>query len=133
MYQIKSLVEAPRNVKRLLMLASDLTLIPISISVAILVQNDFRAFSLDLGLLLLMLLTSITSSFLFMKMGLYLAAVRFMGHEALFALIKGVTLSTLIFTLFSLLLDSSSITSISVHIIYWGVAFVLIGVPGLRS
>ena len=120
-----TLLEAPRNVKRLLMLISDLVLIPTGIVLSYLLSSNFESFEISPALLLVVCLTSLLSSLLFMRMGLYLAVVRFMGHEALLALIKGVSISTLIFVLNSVLIVGH--LTISVAIIYWGMLFGLIG------
>ncbi|MDX1695379.1 MAG: nucleoside-diphosphate sugar epimerase/dehydratase [Ketobacteraceae bacterium] len=119
------LLEAPRNVKRVLMLVSDLVIIPIAIYLALFIRTDFSGYYFSPNLHIVALLTSLTSSWLFMRFGLYLAAVRFMGHEALMALVKGVTVSTILFVSFTFLIGAN--LPRSVPIIYWFVAFSLVG------
>ncbi|MCG8315909.1 MAG: hypothetical protein MI976_22080, partial [Pseudomonadales bacterium] len=124
MYKTR-ILEAPRNVKRLLMLVSDLLLIPVAVFTSYLLVNDFELTFIDLPVFFSMLLTSLASAYLFMKMGLYLAAVRFMGHEAVLALIKGVSFSTVLFVLSSLIVQSN--LSLSLPIIFWGVSMGFVG------
>lgn len=119
------LLDAPRNVKRLLLLFSDILIIPLAVYLAIFIRTDFSTAYLSINLHAIAVLTSLTSSWLFMRMGLYLAAVRFMGHEAMMALVKGVTLSTFLLVSFTFLLDTQ--LPRSVPIIYWFVCFALVG------
>lgn len=118
------LLEAPRAVKRILMLASDLILIPIAICGAFFLRNESFP-SLHSDFILIVVITSLASALLFMKMGLYLAVVRFMGQQAVLAIIKAVTSSTVIFTVGSVLLHIN--TGFSIPIIYWGLCFGLVG------
>lgn len=119
------LLEAPRSIKRLIMLASDLILIPVAILLTTLLHSSFNLSKLNGDLYLVMLLTALSSALLFMRMGLYLTVVRFMGHEAMLAMVKAVSASTLFFVLFVAL---NHITiSIAEFVIYWGVAFALVG------
>lgn len=119
------LLDAPRNVKRILMLLSDLFIIPIALYLAIFIRTDFASEYITHNLHFVALLTSLASSWLFMRLGLYLAAVRFMGHEAMMALVKAVTLSTFLLVLFIFLVGVH--LPRSVPIIYWFVAFTLVG------
>ena len=119
------LLDAPRSVKRLLMLLSDIVIIPLAVYLAIFIRTDFSTDYLSLNLHWVALLTSLTSSWLFMRIGLYLAAVRFMGHEAMMALVKGVTLSTILLVSFTFLFETK--LPRSVPIIYWFVCFTLVG------
>ena len=121
----QKLLEAPRNTKKLLMLASDLAIIPLALYLSIGLRTDFSGEYFSKDLHYIALLTALTSSWLFMRIGLYLAAVRFMGHEAMRALLWGVTASTLILFGFINLLNES--LPVTVPLLYWGVAFCLVG------
>ena len=119
------ILEAPRSIKRLVMLAADFFIIPIAIYTAIGLRTDFNYSLLSPQVHALSVITALVSAVFFMKIGLYRAVVRFMGHEALFAVVKGVTISTIVLSLFLLLLDAHLPRSIP--LIYWAVAFCFVG------
>ncbi len=115
----------PRRTKRLLMLALDLLMIPLAI---------WSAFALRLGEWLpdqfgppwwLFAAAPLVSIPIFIRLGLYRAVLRFMGSQAFVAVLKGVTLSSLI--LATLALFAGGGVPRSVFVIYWGVALLYIG------
>ncbi len=64
---------------------------------------------------------------LFIKLGLYRAIIRFIsGHQAVIAVLQGITISTMTLALITLLSDWKGIPR-SVFPIYWGTAFFFIG------
>jgi len=115
----------PRSAKRLLMLFADLIIIPLAL---------WSAFCLRLGTLSpdissfwwMLPLAPIISIPIFVRLGLYHAVVRFMGTHAMSAVLKGVTLSTLLLATFVLLSGVKGVPR-SVFFIYWGVAVIYIG------
>ena len=120
-----ALEKLPRSVKRLLMLLADIIIIPLAL---------WSAFCLRLGTLspeisefwwMLPLAPIITIPIL-IRLGLYHAVVRFMGMHAMSAVLKGVTLSTLLLATIVLLSGVKGVPR-SAFFIYWGVAVIYIG------
>lgn len=115
----------PRGIKRIFMLAADSTLIPIAL---------WSAFALRLGDFTppvhnywwMFIAAPLLSIPIFIRLGLYHAVVRFMGMHAMYAVLKGVTLSTLLLATIVLLSGVKGVPR-SVFLIYWGVAVIYIG------
>lgn len=64
---------------------------------------------------------------IFIRLGLYRAVIRFIGgQQAVMAVLKGVTLSTMILALIAVLADWQGIPR-SIFPIYWGTAFLFVG------
>ena len=119
------LIKLPRGVKRLIMLSADMLIIPLAL---------WSAFALRLGEFLpdvsmfwwMFPLAPLLSIPIFIQLGLYHAVVRFMGTHAMIAVLKGVTLSTLLLATIVLLSGLKGVPR-SVFFIYWGVAVLYIG------
>lgn len=64
---------------------------------------------------------------IFVRLGLYRAVIRFIGgQQAVMAVLKGVTLSTMILALTAILANWEGIPR-SIFLIYWGTAFLFVG------
>ena len=121
----RTIERLPRAAKRLLMLSADIIMIPLAL---------WSAFSLRLGTTTpdltlfwwMFPLAPLLSIPIFIKLGLYHAVVRFMGAHAMYAVLKGVTLSTLLLATVVLLSGVQGVPR-SVFLIYWGVAVLYIG------
>jgi FlaA1/EpsC-like NDP-sugar epimerase len=119
------LFSLPRWQKRLIMLATDIVLLPFAV---------WLSFSLRLGEwqpglqdgFWLMLAAPLVTLPIFVSVGLYRAIIRFISGAAILAILKGVTISALMLATISLLFDWQGIPR-SIYPIYWGVAFLLIG------
>jgi len=115
----------PRGIKRALMLVADSILIPIAL---------WSAIALRYGVLFppvnnywwIFLAAPLLSIPIFLKLGLYHAVVRFMGAHAMYAVLKGVTLSTLLLATVVLLSGIKGVPR-SAFLIFWGVAVIYIG------
>lgn len=120
-----ALEKMPRKAKRLLMLSADILMIPLAL---------WSAFCLRLGTFYpdvsafwwIFPLSPFLSIPIFIRLGLYHAVVRFMGSHAMYAVLKGVTLSTLLLATIVLLSGVKGVPR-SVFFIYWGVAVLYIG------
>lgn len=120
--QVKNL---PRGIKRTILLIADFMLIPLALlSAFILRLSDPMPYVERLWWMFLV--APIISIPIFIKLGLYHAVVRFMGMHAMYAVLKGVTLSTLLLATFVLLTGEHGVPR-SVFIIYWGAAVIYIG------
>lgn len=119
------LFKLPRWQKRTLMLGTDLFLLSTAV---------WLSFALRLGEWLprmqdgiwMMLLAPLVTIPVFVTLGLYRAIIRFIGGQALIAVMQGITFSTIMLLLGSLALEWQGIPR-SVFPIYWGVSFLLVG------
>jgi len=107
------------------MLVADMVMLPVAL---------WTAFALRLGELQpdvaaywwIFLAAPLFSIPIFIRIGLYRAVVRFMGINAVFAIFKGVTISTLLLATVVLMTETKGVPR-SVFLIYWGVAVIYIG------
>jgi len=117
----QKILDLPRGAKKILMLGTDLVLLPavfwLSLSIAL---NEF-VHGLSAHQLASLIITVAATMFVFVRMGLYRAVVRYMGPEILLAVFKGVSISSLIF-LASVTLFSIG-TPISAVLFYWTLSF----------
>lgn len=122
---LDGLFTLPRRTKQAVLFAYDLCAIPLAACVALLVRHS--AFLPQLGWreVLAIGIAVAVSAFIFLRIGLYRAVVRYMGQQAILTVIKGVSLSTVVLTM-SLFLVRSEVPR-SLPLIYWTVALLLIG------
>jgi FlaA1/EpsC-like NDP-sugar epimerase len=118
-------VELPRNVKQSVLLVLDLLAVPLSLYLALWLRLGFADMPKGAPVLLVCLLTLPISAIVFLRLGLYRAIVRFMGHEALIAIIKGVTYSALVLSLMILL--TQAWVPRSVPFLYWCLLLACVG------
>lgn len=112
--------------KRLLMMTLDIILLPLAIWSSFALRLETWNPPLNDGLWLLVIVPVITIP-IFIKLGLYRAIIRFIsGHQAVMAVLQGITISTMALALIALLADWEDIPR-SVFLIYWGTAFFFIG------
>ena len=120
-----ALEKLPRSAKRLLMLSADIMIIPLALWSAFCLR--LGTLSPDVSAFWWMFPTAPFISIpIFIRMGLYHAVVRFMGTHAMYSVLKGVTLSTLLLATIVLLSGVKGVPR-SVFFIYWGVAVLYIG------
>ncbi|MBK9664620.1 MAG: hypothetical protein IPO61_02350 [Gammaproteobacteria bacterium] len=93
----------PSNIKEAVLLALDLVAIPLALTAGMVLRYGHFGFAIGQREILAGLLTVLISAIIFLRLGLYRAVVRFMGHEAIIAIVKGVTLSALTLSLMMLL------------------------------
>ncbi|MBL4607287.1 MAG: polysaccharide biosynthesis protein [Pseudomonadales bacterium] len=125
------MIAAPRPMKQALMVAADLILIPIAIFLSFLFSTGYTANIFSTSSYTITAITTFCSVALFVQLGLYHAVVRFMGNEALIAVVKGVTFSSLIFAL--LISASGSDIPLTSPFIYFSIALGLIGFTRLSA
>ena len=125
LHRLANLHLLSRSSKRLIMLVADMLMLPVAL---------WTAFALRLGELQpdvaaywwIFLAAPLFSIPIFIQIGLYRAVVRFMGINAVFAIFKSVTLSTLLLATVVLMTETKGVPR-SVFLIYWGVAVIYIG------
>ena len=119
------LLELPSNIKEAVLLALDLVAIPLALTAGMVLRYGHFGFAIGQREILAGLLTVLISAIIFLRLGLYRAVVRFMGHEAIIAIVKGVTLSALTLSLMMLL--SQAHTPRSLPVLYWFLMMVCVG------
>ncbi len=119
------LIELPRNVKQALMLGIDLFFIPLALWLAVFLRYGNAGFDINPYAYVACILTMVFSAAIFLRLGLYRAVIRFMGHQAILAIIKAVTISALLLGLFMFV--GSVPLPRSTPFLYWCFAMLLIG------
>ena len=121
-----SLLNAPRSVKRVIMVSADLILLPCSIVLSVLARGDLNPEAvLQSNALIAVVATTFVSVFVFARLGLYRAVVRFMGRQALFAVFKGCLVSVFALIVAMALLETGLPRSIP--LIYGVITLCLVG------
>jgi len=112
--------------KRILMMMLDLILIPLAVCASFALRLGTWNPSLNDGIWMIWLAPIIVLP-IFIRLGLYRAVIRFIGgQQAVMAVLKGVTLSTMILAFIAVLADWQGIPR-SIFPIYWGTAFLFVG------
>jgi len=125
---VEKVLGLPRSVKRLFVLTLDLLIVPFAM---------WCSFSMRLGeffvpagrredVIYLFFLAPLIAIPIFIKMGLYRAIIRYVGMVAMWAIVKAVTLYTLVFALLILLSGFQGVPR-SVFLINWLVVVLMIG------
>ncbi|WP_050988015.1 nucleoside-diphosphate sugar epimerase/dehydratase [Thiothrix nivea] len=120
-----SLFTLPRWQKRLLMLASDLVLLPLAVWLSFCLRFGSWHPPLNDGVWL-MLASPLLTLPIIMGAGLYRAVIRFIGNHTLTTVFYSLTLSSVLLAVTAALFDWQGIPR-SIYPIYWGVAFLLVG------
>ncbi|SDU07888.1 polysaccharide biosynthesis protein [Halopseudomonas salegens] len=126
------LLNLPRRSKRLIQVAVDVLLVWLALWSAFLLRlGDTSMVEPFGGHLWLFCAAPLVSLPFFIKIGMYRAVLRYMGSDALLAILKAVTLSALVLaTIIYFVGSSTALVPRSLVIIYWGTSLVLLG--GLR-
>lgn len=119
------LVDLPHNTKQAMLLLLDLVFVPLALFVAVSLRLGTTNITPGPREFLLCALTVMATAIIFLRLGLYRAIVRFMGHDAIVAIVKGVTLSAMMLALFDFLTRAS--VPRSVPMIYWSLLLVCVG------
>ncbi|MBV7314842.1 nucleoside-diphosphate sugar epimerase/dehydratase [Shewanella sp. NIFS-20-20] len=122
---LQSIFSLKRAQKRLVSVAIDSLMLAFAFWFALLVRLDTATIFIDKTYWLLAAFTIPVSIFAFTKLGLYRAVLRYMGLQALTAIILGAIVSTIVLVLGAYYLDSS--LPRTVPVIYLAFALVLIG------
>ena len=121
-----SLLNAPRSVKRVIMVSADLIILPCSIVLSVLARGDLNLEALlQSNALIAVVATTFVSVVVFARLGLYRAVVRFMGRQALFAVFKGCLISVFALVVAMALLETGLPRSIP--LIYGMITMCLVG------
>lgn len=125
---LSRIIEVPRNVKQGTVLALDMVLVAVALFVAF--GYPFRPESAPPGSVELFcgLLTIVVSAVVFLRMGLYRAVIRFMGQQAILAIIQAVSYTTL--ALGAAVFFTQADVPRSMPFVFWALA--MCGVGGVR-
>ncbi len=110
------------------MLSYDLLMLSVAFMVAMTIRVNDLSPALEANMLICLALTLGSSSFIFLRLGLYRTVIRYMGSQAIVAVLQGVTASAVVLAVASYLTYAG--VPRSVPIIYW--CFALITVGGSR-
>ncbi|WP_193164724.1 polysaccharide biosynthesis protein [Microbulbifer hainanensis] len=117
-----------KHYKPALMLSYDLLMLSVAFMVAMTIRVNDLSPALEANMLICLALTLGSSSFIFLRLGLYRTVIRYMGSQAIVAVLQGVTASAVVLAVASYLTYAG--VPRSVPIIYW--CFALITVGGSR-
>ncbi len=123
------LLNASRHTKRVITLSYDALILPIAIYTALALRHGDVRVTIDQQMIVATISTTLITLFIFTRLGLYRAVIRYMASKAFASLAMGITLSALVMASSSFVAHAhfprSSI------IIYWFTAFALLGSPRL--
>lgn len=90
------LVELPRNIKQAVVLLIDMCFVAGAMWVAVAYPSGITSVQLGAVEIACALLTLVASAIIFLRLGLYRAVIRFMGQQAIWAIITAASYSTLV-------------------------------------
>ncbi|WP_435103945.1 polysaccharide biosynthesis protein [Arhodomonas sp. AD133] len=115
----------PREWKRALMVAADVIGLPLSLWLAFALRLGTPAPSV-VGFWPLFIIVPLATVPMFVGLGLYRAVVRYLGGHAVFAVLKGVSLSALALAAMAIIWDMRGLPR-TVIILYWLIALFVVG------
>jgi len=122
---LEKLVELPRNIKQAFLLLLDMLFVSVAMYAAIALRYGHTDFLIGPIEIACAILTTLLSAVIFLRLGLYRAVIRFMGQQAVWAIIRGVSYSTMV--LGATIFFTQAHVPRSMPFIYWGLALFLIG------
>lgn len=126
---LKQLFESPRPVKRFISLTYDCSAITLALYLAVCLRLGTLIPPVGVAELLVLLLTTIISIFVFIRMGMYRAILRYMSTTAMISIAVSICISGLVLTVMSFFTHSA--IPRSVPFIYTLLAFLFVGTPRL--
>ena len=122
---LEKLIELPRNIKQTFLLLLDMVFVTGAMWTAIALRWGRTDFPLDTVEVICAVFTVLASAVIFLRLGLYRAVIRFMGQQAIWAIITAVSYSTLV--LGACVFFTQANVPRSTPFIYWVIALLLIG------
>lgn len=122
---LEKLIELPRNIKQAFLLLVDMVFVTAAMWAAVAFRYGHTHFNLGPVEFACAAFTVIASAVVFLRLGLYRAVIRFMGQQAIWAVITAVSYSTLI--LGATVFFTRAEVPRSMPFIYWCLALLLIG------
>ena len=122
---LEKLIELPRNIKQAFLLFLDMIFVAVAIWAAVAFRFGHVNFNLGAVEIFCAVFTVISSAVIFLRLGLYRAVIRFMGQQAIWAVITAVSYSTLI--LGATVFFTRAEVPRSMPFFYWCLALLMIG------
>ncbi len=122
---LEKLIELPRNIKQAFLLFLDMLFVTAAMWSAVALRLGQTSIQLGVIEIMCAVITVLFSAIIFLRLGLYRAVIRFMGQQAIWAVITAVSYSTLL--LGAVVFFSQADVPRSMPFIYWGLALLLIG------
>jgi FlaA1/EpsC-like NDP-sugar epimerase len=122
---LEKLIELPRNIKQAFLLLLDMLFVSAAMWAAVALRLGHPDITLGVVEVLCGVATVLFSAVIFLRLGLYRAVIRFMGQQAIWAVITAVTYSSLL--LGSVVFFTQAEVPRSTPFIYWGLALLFIG------
>ncbi|MEH6583428.1 MAG: nucleoside-diphosphate sugar epimerase/dehydratase [Halioglobus sp.] len=122
---LEKLIELPRNIKQAFLLLLDMVFVTTAMWSAIALRLGQTNIHLGAIEITCGVITVLLSAIIFLRLGLYRAVIRFMGQQAIWAVITAVSYSALL--LGSAIFFLQAEVPRSTPFIYWGLALILIG------
>jgi FlaA1/EpsC-like NDP-sugar epimerase len=117
--------ELPRNIKQAFLLSLDMVFVVVAMWSAIALRLGDPNIQLAAAEIIVSVGTILISAIVFLRLGLYRAVIRFMGQQAIWAVIRGVSYSAL--GLAALIFFTQAHVPRSLPFIYWGLALFAVG------
>lgn len=122
---MEKLVELPRNIKQTFLLMMDMVFVTGSMWFAVFLRTGETSFQLGPVEVFCAFFTVLLSAIVFLRLGLYRAVIRFMGQQAIWAVITAVSYSTFFLGAFVFFAQANVPRSMPFY--YWGISLLLIG------
>ncbi len=125
---LEKIIELPRNIKQACLLLLDMAYVALAMWSAVALRYGHLNFTLGPLEYACAVVVVLFSAVVFLRLGLYRAVIRFMGQQAIWAIITAVSYSTLILS--ATVFFARAEVPRSMPFIYWGLA--LLGIGGTR-
>ena len=93
---LEKLIQLPRNIKQACLLALDMVFVTAAMWLAVAFRYGHMDFKLGPVEYTCAVITVVLSAVVFLRLGLYRAVIRFMGQQAIWAVLTAVSYSTMI-------------------------------------
>jgi len=124
----EKMIELPRNIKQACLLSLDMVFVTAAMWSAVALRYGHLRFQLGPVEYACAAVTVVVSAMVFLRLGLYRAVIRFMGQQAIWAIITAVSYSSLV--LGATIFFTQAHVPRSMPFIYWGLA--MLGIGGTR-
>jgi FlaA1/EpsC-like NDP-sugar epimerase len=125
MLGLEKLLDLPRNIKQAFLLILDMVFVSAAMWCAIALRLGGQQFQIGPIEYACAFVTIVISAVMFLRLGLYRAVIRFLGQQAIWAIIRGVSYSTMV--LGACIFFSQAHVPRSLPFFYWVLALLLIG------
>ncbi len=122
---LEKLVELPRNIKQAFLLVLDMAFVSAAMWASVALRLGHTQFQITPIEYACAAITTLVSAVIFLRLGLYRAVIRFMGQQAIWAIIRGVSYSTTVLAA-SIFFTQAQVPR-SLPFFYWAISIMLIG------